>query len=185
MTIAIFHDISISTDRWPVDSPHKKPVTRKMFPFDDVTMTSHNNMTSHSATPYALSHIVAAHQNTRLFIIKMHLKMSSVKMAVILSRGRWVNGFMGSVYPHYSRLMHWNWSKHCLSVSEINLGVWVKSTASYPQQRDYQTSTTTTTPHNKTQTMCTVLGMNISSNITAIQCLNCHERSWNHNGLFY
>ena len=26
--------------RWPVDSPHKGPVTRKMFPFDDVIMTS-------------------------------------------------------------------------------------------------------------------------------------------------
>ena len=24
--------------RWPVDSPHKGPVTRKMFPFDDVVM---------------------------------------------------------------------------------------------------------------------------------------------------
>ena len=24
--------------RWPVDSPHKRPVTRKMFPFDDVIM---------------------------------------------------------------------------------------------------------------------------------------------------
>ena len=24
--------------RWPVNSPHKEPVTRKMFPFDDVTM---------------------------------------------------------------------------------------------------------------------------------------------------
>ena len=23
---------------WPVDSPHKGPVTRKMFSFDDVTM---------------------------------------------------------------------------------------------------------------------------------------------------
>ena len=26
--------------RWPVNSPHKWPVTRKMFPFDDVIMTS-------------------------------------------------------------------------------------------------------------------------------------------------
>ena len=26
------------THRWPVDSPHKWPVTRKMFPFDDVIM---------------------------------------------------------------------------------------------------------------------------------------------------
>ena len=25
--------------RWPVNSPHKWPVTRKMFPFDDVIMT--------------------------------------------------------------------------------------------------------------------------------------------------
>ena len=24
--------------RWPVDSPHKRPVTRNMFPFDDVIM---------------------------------------------------------------------------------------------------------------------------------------------------
>ena len=35
--------------RWPVNSPHKWPVTRKMFPFDDVIMhgtyciTTHNN----------------------------------------------------------------------------------------------------------------------------------------------
>ena len=26
------------TDQWPVDSPHQGPVTRKMFPFDDVIM---------------------------------------------------------------------------------------------------------------------------------------------------
>ena len=26
--------------RWPVNSPHKRPVTRKMFPFDDVIMRS-------------------------------------------------------------------------------------------------------------------------------------------------
>ena len=24
--------------RWPVNSPHKGPVTREMFPYDDVTM---------------------------------------------------------------------------------------------------------------------------------------------------
>ena len=29
--------------RWPVNSPHKGPVTRKIFPFDDVIM-SHNNL---------------------------------------------------------------------------------------------------------------------------------------------
>ena len=28
--------------RWPVNSPHKGPVTQKMFPFDDVIMTVHD-----------------------------------------------------------------------------------------------------------------------------------------------
>ena len=28
--------------RWPVNSPHKWPVTRKMFPFDDVIMLASN-----------------------------------------------------------------------------------------------------------------------------------------------
>ena len=28
--------------RWPVNSPHKWPVTRNMFPFDDVIMTKRN-----------------------------------------------------------------------------------------------------------------------------------------------
>ena len=27
--------------RWPANSPHKGPVTRKMFPFDDVIMSPH------------------------------------------------------------------------------------------------------------------------------------------------
>ena len=31
--------------RWPVSSPHKGPVTRKMFPFDDVIMIDHLNTT--------------------------------------------------------------------------------------------------------------------------------------------
>ena len=29
--------------RWPVNSPHKWPVTRKMFPFYDVIMLNHND----------------------------------------------------------------------------------------------------------------------------------------------
>ena len=29
--------------RWPVNSPHNWPVTRKMFPFDDAIMTSESN----------------------------------------------------------------------------------------------------------------------------------------------
>ena len=32
--------------RWPVNSPHKGPVTRKMFPFDDVIMTCDHHLNS-------------------------------------------------------------------------------------------------------------------------------------------
>ena len=39
---AVFH-------RGPVNSPHKWPVTRKMFPFDDVIMETGNELTSLSS----------------------------------------------------------------------------------------------------------------------------------------
>ena len=40
---------------WPVNSPHKEPVTRKMFPFDDVIM--HEDVfRCHAAWPNWLSH---------------------------------------------------------------------------------------------------------------------------------
>ena len=35
--------------RWPVKSPHKWPVTRKMFPFDDVIMSNINTSMIKSA----------------------------------------------------------------------------------------------------------------------------------------
>ena len=40
--------------RWPVNSPHKGPVTRKMFPFDDVIMTW--NLSSQLRITQRMSH---------------------------------------------------------------------------------------------------------------------------------
>ena len=37
--------------RGPVNSPHKGPVTRKTFPFDDVIMLQSNSVTSAPCTP--------------------------------------------------------------------------------------------------------------------------------------
>ena len=34
--------------RWPVNSPHKWPVTREMFPFDDVIMKSYTRSRNHT-----------------------------------------------------------------------------------------------------------------------------------------
>ena len=36
--------------RWPVNSPHKRPVTRKMFPFDDVIMSKMGTYVTESCT---------------------------------------------------------------------------------------------------------------------------------------
>ena len=35
--------------RWPVNSPHKRPVTRKMFPFDDVIIKSRRSSQKYPA----------------------------------------------------------------------------------------------------------------------------------------
>ena len=39
-------DLDRGIHRWPVNSPHKWPVTRKMFPFDNVIMVSDKNVCS-------------------------------------------------------------------------------------------------------------------------------------------
>ena len=48
--------VSLAFVRWihrgPVNSPHKWPVTRKMFPFDDVIMNKHALLNSHHETNY-------------------------------------------------------------------------------------------------------------------------------------
>ena len=48
--------------RWPVNSPHKGPVTRKMFPFDDVIM----KFSHHSSTCFCTPVIVVEIGNTKL-----------------------------------------------------------------------------------------------------------------------
>ena len=44
--------------RWPVNSPHKGPVTRKMLPFDDVIMSLTNPFLKVDSTPisFQISH---------------------------------------------------------------------------------------------------------------------------------
>ena len=41
--------------RWPVNSPHKGPVARKMFPFDDVIMKNYAYSTGHSTHQWHIS----------------------------------------------------------------------------------------------------------------------------------
>ena len=69
--------------RWPVNSPHKWPVSRKMFPFDDVIMHSLRCMCSFQETPTWLKSMQGkfvytdpelwCHCNDRLGIIDLHV----------------------------------------------------------------------------------------------------------------
>ena len=55
--------------RGPVNSPHKWPVTRKMFPFDDVIMYAHclrSRVTTLATGPWTRSFDVFFDQNKRL-----------------------------------------------------------------------------------------------------------------------
>ena len=49
--------LCVGIRRWPVNSPHKWPVTRKMFPFDDVIMETF--------TPFAVQIIIENNREWR------------------------------------------------------------------------------------------------------------------------
>ena len=100
--------------RWPVNSPHKGPVTRKMFPFDDAVMKYvcllkrrqiyHNKQTCNSAVicqhlaglrgiiiRYSLSHIskpfgvrVISLYSSRLFVLNISPKVSTTSVTELI-----------------------------------------------------------------------------------------------------
>ena len=46
--------------RWPVNSPHKGPVTRKLFPFDDVIMGTFSKREMHLSSPLVYSRYIGS-----------------------------------------------------------------------------------------------------------------------------
>ena len=50
--------------RWTVNSPHKGPVTRKIFPFDDVIMICFNWNCGNSTHQYVLLDIISCYRTT-------------------------------------------------------------------------------------------------------------------------
>ena len=55
--------------RWPVNSPNKWPVTRKMFPFDDVIMISRPNVATEASINHTLHKIL---KNLKVTILREH-----------------------------------------------------------------------------------------------------------------
>ena len=72
--------------RWPVNSPHKGPVMRKMFPFDDVIMiTLEHSLSTHLATAAvgdACWTFVQCHQSCRTCPAHSALARRSRNLAV-------------------------------------------------------------------------------------------------------
>ena len=76
--------------QWPVNSPHKWPPTRKMFPFDDVIMPWQYILCSHWSRRYVV------------FIIVLHI----VVWEVIFSNATYCNNLFVIIVALYSILSY-------------------------------------------------------------------------------
>ena len=73
--------------RWPVNSPHKRPVTRKIFPFDDVIMTTHE-IPKYTTT---LRGVINLLQGT--FLSMVNVDECIFQITTTSTKGQWVNKY--------------------------------------------------------------------------------------------
>ena len=73
--------------RWPVNSPHKWPVTRKMFPFDDVIMASpdmknlpESNRPKNDKIKLLMSMTQLAHETDKYGLVRHNLIFKILRM---------------------------------------------------------------------------------------------------------
>ena len=107
--------------RWPVNSPHKWPVTRKIFPFDDVIMYFCCVLSEKISTTRVLSALtlqIYAHSNqNKYFLVGSHHGGTFIQdfTQLTLNWGhRWIITF--------KVLCRMTYPNHKLSISIINLG---------------------------------------------------------------
>ena len=55
--------------RWPVNSPHKGPVTRKTFPFDYIIVNTYILVATDSLTGHHLQNIISEKQSNNTYIL--------------------------------------------------------------------------------------------------------------------
>ena len=117
--------------RWPVNSPHKGPVTRKLFPFDDVIMLFHPVLATHMSDIYkdiigssddlsvvrGLSWIMMTLSNALLALYERDIHRSPVEIWCFL----WsapdqtsqqtidTRGDLKSNRAHYDATVRWSW----------------------------------------------------------------------------
>ena len=87
--------LCVGTSPGPVNSPHKRPVTRKIFPFDDVIMNKWTTNFDGVMQNYSTSDFYRKNQESRTykytFMIKPHLPGTNVLTKHIWKR-KWVSG---------------------------------------------------------------------------------------------
>ena len=95
-------------NRWPVNSPHKWPVTRKMFPFDDVIMTW--KPFRHCGSPVDSHHKRA--ETNRFFVISMNMLLDNSRVADDLRHmsPTWRHCNVGGMVYNYVSFVNWNCS---------------------------------------------------------------------------
>ena len=92
--------------RWPVNSQHKGPVTRKMFPFDDVIMI-HKLQTAHSIASIQQSQIYTRPQIAALCT---DLRLKALRFVT----------FWKCVSPRENRGEHRSWDTMIATVCHVN-----------------------------------------------------------------
>ena len=121
--------------RWPVNSPHKGPVTRKMFPFDDVIMlahgtTIHNAMHSDTAALKGLYEYFSSQDNDcppqmltrRVFFLIVQLREVWKYFFLFVLRCQQLHWFVSNNgHTHYLNIYY---RFHAANIFAIQKGLW-------------------------------------------------------------
>ena len=86
--------------QWPVNSPHKWPVTRKMFPFDDIIMIdSANGLLPNRTEPLTelLINEILWHSPESNYTTSALATFLVIEITTISFRGQWVKGELWGV----------------------------------------------------------------------------------------
>ena len=121
--------------RWPVNSPHKWPVTRKMFPFDDVIMSNINTSmikSAHDTESYTKMHIytytyIHIHRYIRPRILVLILMLSYRQQGSDLETKRDKLPFSGEArIPNSASQAPNRQQTECLLTNRLGYPGWIK-----------------------------------------------------------
>ena len=99
---------------WPVDSPHKGPVTRIFFPFDDVIMTCNKTIKlkqfdMHLITP--ASDITQPNDNFHWCVFQACDRVTALNLTCLVGRRKDSTlGHWSTKYPSQTEILRWEYT---------------------------------------------------------------------------